>query len=345
MLRNILFSLCILCAIVAMGTGIWGQGSGQCNGSQAFTEAKCVGDDNSPAEKALFDLVNRYRTSNGKAALKLSAPLSMLANRRMLDLKHNMKTLTHSWSNCRYDIKDDKTWHCVLDAPAKFKTGYSGRGFETLYRTTNAPAGPADALEAWKKSSLHNSIILNLDGFKEMAWDAIGIAIDGQYAALWFGTPSVGKPRLPEGQLGLGVSYEDAVAGLSKLLSIKLTSSTVDNNRWTGATPDGNLRLEISGASKEIKEADIAVTIKLSRGSKLDPGSQQAAGTMLRNLFPEWQGIDDWLDRSLASVIATPSAIRAKVVRKISVEMRAEGGNSIKLLIRPQGARPIYQEF
>jgi uncharacterized protein YkwD len=320
-------------------------GQSPCTGSQALTEAKCVSDDNSPAEHVLFDLVNRYRTSAEKPALKLSAPLSLIANRRLLDLKYNMKTLTHSWSNCRYDIKNEKTWHCVLDAPARFKTGYNGRGFEALYRTTTSAAAPIDALEAWKKSSLHNSIILNLDGFKDMPWDAVGIAIDGQYAALWFGTPSGGIPRIPDGQLGLGVSYQEAVAGLSRMLSIKLSSSTVDNNRWSGATPDGSLILEISGATKEINEANIAATLKLSQGSKLNPTSQQITAIMLRNIFPEWKDVDLWLDQSVAAVTAGPLALRVKLIRKISVEMRAVGRNSITILIRPPGPPLAYQEF
>jgi uncharacterized protein YkwD len=339
--RKIFFPLCILTVIAAVPLSAAGQNL--CTGSQALTEAKCVGDDNSSAEKTLFDLVSQYRSTAGKPSLKLSAPLSMLANRRMLDLQHNMRTLTHSWSNCRYDIKDEKTWHCVLDAPERLKTGYKGRGFETLYRTTMTAVVPADALEEWKKSSLHNSIILNLDGFKDMPWDEVGIAIEGSYAALWFGTPGGSKPRIPDNQLGLGVSFDEAVAGLSKMLSIELASSTVQNNRWSGTSTDGNLKLEIAGASKEINEANIAVTLKLGPGSKLSPMSHDITATMLRNIFPEWKDVDVWLDRSVAAVIANASATRTKVVRKISIEMRAEGGNSIKVLIRPQG-RP-YQEF
>lgn len=45
------------------------------------------------------------------------------------------------------------------------------------------------ALDAWKKSDLHNSIILNLGMFEKMQWDEVGIAIDGEYASLWFGHP------------------------------------------------------------------------------------------------------------------------------------------------------------
>ncbi len=339
---SIPFLFLLLCSLF-LGTTASGQNN--CAGSLALTEAGCPGDDNSPAEKALIDQVNQYRRAHGKSALRISAPLSLVANRRLLDLSHNLKKLTHSWSNCSYDLKDEKTWHCVLDAPRRLKSGYKGKGFETLFRTTTGTAEPAKALESWKKSSLHNSIILNLDGFKDMVWEEIGVAIDGQYAALWFGSPEIRKPKLGAGNLGLGVSYDEAVSGLSRSLAIKLASSNVDSNRWSGTSPDKNFTLDIYGTSKEINEANIDVIMKLGSDSKLPAAARQSAGVLLGNIFPEWNDIEAWLEQSVAAVSSNPTAMKAKVIRKINVEIKAEGRSGIKLLIRPQGRATAYEVY
>ncbi len=165
-------------------------GQEECTGAKIFSSANCVGDAVSPDEKALFEAVNKYRSDNGLQPITLSVGLSILGNRRVLDLKQNMRTLTHSWSNCPYEVNDEKTWPCLLDSPTRLNTGYKGQAYETLYRSSRK-VDPAAAIEAWKKSSLHTSIILNKGMFAEMQWDGMGVAIDGQFAALWFGHPPV----------------------------------------------------------------------------------------------------------------------------------------------------------
>ena len=70
-------------------------GQAACTGAQIFAATACAGDVNSAEEKALFELVNSYRVARNMPALRLSPSLSMVANRRMLDLKQNLKTLTH----------------------------------------------------------------------------------------------------------------------------------------------------------------------------------------------------------------------------------------------------------
>jgi len=164
------------------GTILMSEGAG-------FAEADGESDANSADEKTLFDLVNSYRRASERPPVRLSQSLSIVANRRMLDLEQNLKTLTHSWSDCKYELSDSKTWHCVTNAPRKLKCGYTGDGYETLYRRSKGDATPVLALTEWKKSQLHNSIILNEGMFKNLPWDEVGIAINGQYAALWFGFP------------------------------------------------------------------------------------------------------------------------------------------------------------
>jgi len=283
----------------------------------------------------LFELVAKYRAANNLPMLSISKPLSLVANRRMLDLTLNMRFLTHSWSDCPYDIKNDKTWPCVIEAPRRFSTGYEGDGYETLYRTVNGMARPAEALETWKKSSLHNSIILNQGMFKDITWDEIGVAIDGQYAALWFGTRNTPPRKSKIPIAGLGVSFDNTVNGLAKLLPIGTASSTVESGKWQGTSPDKKLKLEIFGLPKEVAEVNVRLSVKLETDSKISANNFAIISTLLGNLLPNWAERDDWLNKSLKLIGTQRSATRTQVVEKVAVEMRAGAGNLIELDIRP----------
>ena len=53
------------------------------------------------------------------------------------------------------------------------------------------------ALQAWKKSTQHNAVIVNLDSWKNTSWNAIGIGIYKGFAVVWFGksADSAGVPE------------------------------------------------------------------------------------------------------------------------------------------------------
>lgn len=317
---------------------------GNCTGAQIFSSSNCRGDEISAEEKNLIEIVNKYRVANGQSELRASTSLSMVANRRMLDLKQNLKTLTHSWSNCPYELSDKKTWKCLENSPERLNSGYKGQGYETLYRTSKGRATPVAALDAWKKSSLHNSIILNGGIFKDMNWEEFGVAIDGEFAAMWFGSKGSGGKPSGLGAEGLGVSFDQTVKGLSKLLDIDQTSSTVESNHWQGFSADKKIKLEISGTRKEVSETNLGVTVKLDANKTLDPKSKSAISTLLRNIFPEWPDRDAWVDSSVAAIAVDKSVVRTKLVRKIAIEMRSDGQNSLKLFISPE-SKPRYVEI
>ena len=68
-------------------------------------------------------MVKSYRAANKLPELRLSTSFSMVANRQMLDLNQNVRSLTHSWSNCPYDVTDRKSWDCINEAPDALKCG------------------------------------------------------------------------------------------------------------------------------------------------------------------------------------------------------------------------------
>jgi hypothetical protein len=42
-------------------------------------------------------------------------------------------------------------------------------------------------LTAWKASPSHNSVIINVEMWKNSDWKAVGLATEGNYAEVWFG--------------------------------------------------------------------------------------------------------------------------------------------------------------
>jgi len=316
------FPICLFLAI-CFYTAARSEAQTPCVGTQIFAARSCPGDAISADERALFDLVNDYRKARNLPSLKLSVSLSLVANRRMLDLKQNMKKLTHSWSDCAYDLKDPKTWHCVEKAPARLSSGYAGLGYETLYRSVRGKAVGPTALAEWKKSGLHNSIILNQGSFRSTPWDEMGVAIDGEYAALWFGYP--GGPAA-----GTGILYTSAVKGLADAFKLRQ-----DAGRASAATADSNVTLSLDGPNKEVRE----ISLKLQPDGRLLPDTVMIASAVLRNLFAEWPDSDGWIARGAAAIDENPTAVRTKFVRDMAIEMTSGGPELLKITIKPRTSK------
>ncbi|HVF46157.1 MAG TPA: hypothetical protein VNA17_01185 [Pyrinomonadaceae bacterium] len=305
---------------VCLSTAAEPRAQANCVGPQIFTASACAGDAISDEEMILFDLVNSYRKARNLPTLKSSASLSRVANRRMLDLKQNLKRLTHSWSDCSYDLKDSKTWHCVENAPKRLSSGYAGQGYETLYRAVKGKAVGPTALAEWQKSQLHNSIILNEGIFKSTPWDEMGVAIDGEYASLWFGFP--GRPAT-----GAGILYASAVKGLADAFTLSQI-----NGKESAATADSNVMLSLAGPNKEVSE----ISLKLQPGGRLLPDTVLIASAVLKNLFNEWTDSDGWIARGAAAIDENPTAVRTKFVREMAVELRSGGPDLLNITIKPR---------
>lgn len=305
-----------------------------CTGAKIFAEKNCVGDDVSPIEKELYRIVNDYRAKNNLPPVALSNPLSVVANRHLLDLVNNIKSLSHGWSNCPYDIKNQSTWNCLFDSPKRLNVGYNGNGYENLYRNFSGNATPASALEAWKKSAMHNSLILNLDVWKDTKFDAFGVAISGSYAALWFGSTG-GTSTKPKSFEGLGVTFEKAVAGLTKTISIKKASSSVENEEWTGTSADNTVLLSLSGVKADIAEADISIKIKLEKNSQISAKNRDILKTFLSNLAPEWSDRDAWVDSAMKKLQENSKEVQKTVQGKKAVTLFLDRDNYVSISVKP----------
>lgn len=148
----------------------------------------------STQEKELLILINNYRKTKKLPSIKLSAELSKVAKIHINDLIDNQpihgNCNMHSWSNkgkwkaCCY-TDDHKNAKLMWSKPSEL-TNYKSNGYEIAFELSSG-ATPEDALTGWKSSPGHNNVIIEKGVFNKIGWKAIGIAIKGEYALIWFG--------------------------------------------------------------------------------------------------------------------------------------------------------------
>src|SRR5262249_5493231 len=97
----------------------------------------------------------------------------------------------HSWSDkglwkpCCY-YSDHRNAALMWSKPGEL-TAYPGMGYEIGCWSTGVLA-PAEALTTLKSTRLHNAVLVNGEVWQSFSWRAIGVAIYGNYSAVWFGT-------------------------------------------------------------------------------------------------------------------------------------------------------------
>lgn len=315
-----------------------------CDGKQLFSEKSCAGDAVDEKEKELFRIINEYRAQNKLAPLVLSDALSVVANRRMIDLTVNINPqlpLSHSWSNCPYDVKNKSTWKCVLDAPKTFGVKYDGNGYENIFRSTK-PASPVMALDAWKKSELHNALILNQSFFKDLNWDGIGIAISGNCAAIWVGAKVALAVNSAQSK-GLGITFESAVAGLTNVIPIRQTDTVAESNKWSGSSVDKTITLEIYGRREDIAEATIGLSIKLGKDSTMSQRNRDLLIKFLKNLIPEWSEPEKWSREALENLIMDRKVVQSAPIGARFVEMSLDQNSILSVRVKPNSKNSVKQ--
>lgn len=308
----------------------------KCAGADVYSTKNCSGDDSTKDETELFRLINEYRKQNNLPEVRESKSLYLVANRHLIDLNFNLKKLTHSWNDCEFDSGDAKTWKCIYDAPKKFDPAFSGIGYENVYYNSKGKFSPAEALEGWKKSPLHNAALLNQDIFKDSKWLAGGVAIDGKYAAVWFISPNAASTAKKIESKGLGVSFQDTVKNLTSVLSINNISSTIDSEKWVGTSADKSVLLEIFGKPEKVTEGKMGIKVRLDKSSIISDTNRKILGIFLENVSPDWISREKWLDEALPKLTANPKspvfATRSNLVYELSVD----ASNFLNLNVKPK---------
>ncbi len=62
---------------------------------------------------------------------------------------------------------------------------YPGSGYEIS--VFSPPLSPDGAVVLWSMSTGHEDMILNRNEWRELHWRAMGVAINEEYAVVWFG--------------------------------------------------------------------------------------------------------------------------------------------------------------
>lgn len=323
----------LLPAILMMTISVSAQAP--CSGEKLFGPAVCAGDELSEDERELIRLINEYRAQNRLPAVPASDALSAVANRHLIDITQNIGKLTHGWSNCPYELANPATWNCMMAAPVRLRSSYTGNGFENLYHNLYTGATPAGALDAWKKSQFHNALILNLDTWKGSKFDAFGVAINGTWAAMWFGSSRASDVDLNRQIKGLGVSYERVVAGLAGVFKIEKESSVGDFDKWLGTSADKSLALEIYGRESDVSETKIGITARLTKRSQITAESRQAILTFLQNLGPEWLGREKWFDDGFAKLLRNPRVPVTANVQNRTFVMKLDASRGLSVTVSP----------
>lgn len=151
-------------------------------------------------ETKLYNLIMEYRKEKGLPSIPLSKSLTFVAQTHVKDLQNNKpdqgECNAHSWSSkgkwtsCCY-TPDHKNAECMWNKPREL-TSYTGNGFEIACGSSDSRYSSfvmtaEYALQSWKKSQGHNTVIVNMGIWKDYSWNAIGIGIYKGFAVVWFG--------------------------------------------------------------------------------------------------------------------------------------------------------------
>jgi len=145
-------------------------------------------------EQELYDLIMAYRQEKGLPDIPISPSLTYVAKTHVKDLQdfppQDPKCNLHSWStngdwtSCCYANGHERA-KCMWNKPREL-TQYQGAGYEIAHMNSSG-ATAWGALNGWKNSLPHDSVILNIGRWNAYQWRAIGVGIYGNYAVVWFG--------------------------------------------------------------------------------------------------------------------------------------------------------------
>jgi len=148
----------------------------------------------SPAVADLYRLINEYRQQNALPPIQLSKSLCYVAALHVKDLSlHHPDQGScnfHSWSASGFwkpfcYPKDENKKNSVWDKPREL-TRYPAKAYEIVY-WQNTPLVTDTIIMVWKTEEYFNSFLLNSGKWLGKRWNAIGIAVNDNYACAWFG--------------------------------------------------------------------------------------------------------------------------------------------------------------
>ncbi len=162
----------------------------------------------SKSEIQLFEAINKARKDKGMKEVAVSTNLTLVAKFHTQDLTNNEPfdegCNPHSWSDggewepCCYTDNHSNTG-CMWKKPSEL-TDYKSDGYEIVafWQSGENPSeeiSAEKALQLWLDSRGHSNVIFNNQSFRKVEWNAIGVAIHGNYASVWFGVEKDDAPQ------------------------------------------------------------------------------------------------------------------------------------------------------
>lgn len=158
--------------------------------------------DDHRAAQRLAEYINEERSAHGLPPVPVSVQLNKVAQAHVRDLMENrpdsdsdssgQRCTMHSWSAAGdwspvCFTADNSRAAGMWNKPQEISRGrYRGYGFEIAYRM-GAGATPEAVMDGWLASPRHEAVILEHGVWRNANWQAMGVAIHGDYAVAWFG--------------------------------------------------------------------------------------------------------------------------------------------------------------
>ena len=92
-----------------------------------------------------------------------------------------------TWTKCCY-LPGHSQMHCLHNKPKEFNSAWNSGLVVELSASSSWFWSASQALNLWKSSEEHNSVILNKGSWNDIKWTKIGAAIVDGYANAWFST-------------------------------------------------------------------------------------------------------------------------------------------------------------
>jgi hypothetical protein len=279
-MRKSLKSLLILLLFIALTVSLTAQTTTQV---RTVPASFCI----SSEEMKLYTLINEYRKEYNLPPVPLSRSLCYVASTHVKDLitHHPDKGSCnfHSWSDKGFwkpfcYPRDENKKYSVWDKPKEI-CNYPGKGFEIVYWENN-PVTFDSILPFWKSVDYFNAFLMNTGKWQDKKWNAIGIAIFGNYASAWFG-------EIPD---PAGEPYVCGHPPLKKPEIVKQTTDTVKKQKPVADTlakkpAKGKktvkplVKTHDSTALSKSQKLKTPDTTALSKSQKLKPAENQAVKT------------------------------------------------------------------
>ena len=177
----------------------------------------------SQEELKLYNQINDYRKALNLPKVPLSKSLSYVAQQHINDLLKNKPDTNdcsfHSWSDkgkwtaCCYKggVKNKK---CMQEKPGEL-TDYPGKGYEIVY-WENKDATADNAFDQWRTVTASRSLITNFKEWEDFTWRAMGVAVEKNFAIVWFGEE-------------MDIETETKVCGSGKVIKNELPKTPADS--------------------------------------------------------------------------------------------------------------------